>query len=107
MPFNSFVAGVGGHLQDGAVDLQVTKNGNVMCDIKAGYGAPGYTDPCGTKHLSSMDVCRNVGSTQAGDKWSVTANYDFTQHPPMMGGYGLVPVTGVAIAYVADPSDDA
>ncbi|KAI0133571.1 hypothetical protein BJ170DRAFT_678514 [Xylariales sp. AK1849] len=98
--FDRIMTGVGGHIQDGGIDLQVTKNGQIMCDIVAGYGeSAAFIDPDGEAHLSSMSICKELGRAVTGDLWSVTAQYDFSKHRPIMEGYRYAPVMGVAIAY--------
>lgn len=89
-----------GHVNDGGVDLQLIRDGEVACDSVAGYGeSAGYVDTR-MMHISSMSECSGL-TVQVGDKWSVKANYDFDKHEPMMEGSNLAPVMGIGVLYIA------
>lgn len=86
-----------GHLHDGGVDIQIIKNGETIFDSIARYGeSAGYVQVTememdGKKmamemtHISSMSELSNI-KTEAGDRWTVKANYDFGKHQAMMEG---------------------
>ncbi|CAJ2505383.1 Uu.00g127770.m01.CDS01 [Anthostomella pinea] len=101
MPFPAVVGGVGGHVDDGAVDLQVLKNGEVACSIVPGYGqTPGSIGGSGKIHISNMSACIGLRLTAPGDEWAVMAHYDFKQHEPIRRGPIPAPVKGILVAYL-------
>ncbi|KAK3316258.1 hypothetical protein B0H66DRAFT_560838 [Apodospora peruviana] len=52
-------------------------------------------------HISSMSSCALLGKQMnVGDEWTITANYNLTDHAPMTEGDGLAPVMGISIMYV-------
>jgi hypothetical protein len=56
-----------------------------------------------SEHICFMSPCNNYGQIKIGEEWSVTAQYDFGEHHPMLDGNGNVDgVMGIAITYVAD-----
>ncbi|KAK4166449.1 hypothetical protein QBC43DRAFT_18303 [Cladorrhinum sp. PSN259] len=111
---------IGGHLDDGGETLEVTRNGTVVCEMRAGYeGAegslevgsgrgndgsygPGVVEPA-KEHLSSMSSCALLGRMEVGDEWGLTANYNLTKHKPTeerSASGQLALVMGVALMYV-------
>lgn len=106
MEFDATIVGAGGHLHDGSVDMVLKKNGQVMCDLVASYGTiPGCVDRSGIPHISDISECSNIGPTAKGDQWSITANYDFNKHQPMMYQNGTyASVMGIVIMYALDPN---
>ncbi|KAH8797547.1 hypothetical protein F5882DRAFT_475323 [Hyaloscypha sp. PMI_1271] len=102
-----------GHLHDGGVHLDITKNNSTMCDCAAAYGQdPGYVDPSGMSmpgmpmmnmgmHISSLSEC-STGQINLGDKLTVTAFYNTTEYMPMTNTDGsLAPIMGIALLYLA------
>ena len=108
--------GIGGHLHDGGVNLEVTKNGQLICDSRATYGGkpeyiegPTSLEMPGMAHLSEMSRCQGtreapVTSIAVGDRIAIAANYDMTPTGP--GGHmhegemAPHPVMGIAIGYL-------
>jgi hypothetical protein len=102
-----------GHLHDGGVHLNITKNNSTMCDCAAAYGQdPGYVDPSGMSmpgmpmmnmgmHISSLSEC-STGQINLGDNLTVTAFYNTTEYTPMTNTDGsLAPIMGIALLYLA------
>jgi hypothetical protein len=102
-----------GHLHDGGVHLDITKNNSTMCDCAAAYGQdPGYVDPSGMNmpgmpmmnmgmHISSLSEC-STGQINLGDNLTVTAFYNTTEYTPMTNTDGsLAPIMGIALLYLA------
>ncbi|KAK8044985.1 hypothetical protein PG993_005009 [Apiospora rasikravindrae] len=101
LPKSGLVWAVGGHLEDGGINLQLTGNGATLCASKAGYGeTPSYVDFAGTPRISSMGLCFDVGNQTAGDQWSITGHYDLTQHPALPFGNNPAPVVAAIEAFV-------
>ncbi|KAK3995860.1 hypothetical protein QBC44DRAFT_14689 [Cladorrhinum sp. PSN332] len=97
--FGGKVVWAGGHLVDGGDTLEVTKNGTVVCEMRAGYEHDGAEFK--KEHLSSLGSCDSVGRMEVGDEWGLTANYNFTKHAPMEERSGNpAPVMGVSLMYV-------
>lgn len=99
--------GIAGHIHDGGTHLTIEHNGQLVCDSKAGYGGPAYTegpgsvDMPGMAHLSSMTICRGsaaqpVATIRTGDQIQLTAFYDSNAHMQM----GDEPVMGIAVGYL-------
>lgn len=123
-----------GHLHDGGIDFQViakeTNKDAVVCNSVAGYGeSAGYVVDHPVHHhdgddddddhdhesqhfmteaaLSSMSSCAASGvRIKAGEKWSVQANYNFTQHAATHSHEdGMpAPVMGITLMYVVKDS---
>jgi len=103
------------HLHDGGVVLDIAKNDKSVCSRTAQYGeSPGFISPMmqgmqmdmgmdmDMLHISSMETCTGVGRTEVGDKWSIKAAYNMTQHPGMIGeDMKRAPVMGLAIMFIA------
>jgi hypothetical protein len=102
-----------GHLHDGGVHLDITKNNSTMCDCAAAYGqSPGYVDPSSMSmpgmpmmnmgmHISSLSEC-STGQINLGDNLTVTAFYNTTEYMPMTNNDGsLAPIMGIALLYLA------
>jgi hypothetical protein len=117
-PYSGSIVLMGGHLHDGGELLEVTQNGKSICDFKPTYGAtPGYIDmipmnmssmpniPAGMSmsmtHISNITTCTNVGNFNSGDSFGIQADYNITDHAPMLGSNGTIePVMGISILYV-------
>ena len=116
-----------GHVHDGGVLLETTRNGRVVCATVPVYGgSPGFVDPPpapaaggeeehhhmpgmdmgyrggGLAHVSSMQPCEGLGRIEAGDVWSVVATYNLTARPAMVDHHGeTVPIMGIVGLYFA------
>jgi hypothetical protein len=117
-PYSGSIVLMGGHLHDGGELLEITQNGKSICDFKPTYGAtPGYIDmmpmnmssmpnmpagmPMSMTHVSNISICTNVGNFNAGDGFGIQANYNITDHAPMLGSDNTIePVMGISIIYV-------
>ncbi|KAH8897007.1 hypothetical protein GQ53DRAFT_498502 [Thozetella sp. PMI_491] len=104
------------HIHDGGSNILVTKNGQTYCDGKAKYGeSSGYisgmggmdmsghsmSHDMGMKHISSISGCSTEELIQPGDKWSVKANYNLTEHAPMIEANNVpAPIMGIGVLYV-------
>ncbi|KAK6850732.1 hypothetical protein PG987_000366 [Apiospora arundinis] len=94
-----FVYAVGGHLEDGGITAELTKNGAAICTSQATYGGSAqYIDWTGTPRVSWMDICHAVGNVTTGDQLSVTGHYDLTQHPALPVGSNSAPVIAAFLA---------
>jgi hypothetical protein len=101
-----------GHIHDGGVNLNITKNNSTLCDSVAAYGQnSGYIDPGMSMpgmpmtnmgmHISSFSEC-STGQVNLGDNLTVTAFYNTTEYMPMMNPDGsLAPIMGIALLYLA------
>ena len=102
-----------GHIHDGGVNLDITKNNSTLCDSVAAYGQnSGYIDPSGMSmpgmpmgnmetHISSLSQC-STGQVNLGDNLTVTAFYNTTEYMPMTDTDGsLANVMGIAVLYLA------
>ena len=97
---------------DGAVDIEVSRNGQTLCRAPAGYGreagyfntmrVAGVEEKAMVGHISDIETCtEGLGSTQKGDEWSVKALYNMTAHPPMREQDGSPSlIMGVAIVFI-------
>jgi hypothetical protein len=115
--FNGLILGMGGHLHDGGVDLQIWNNpGKQMCNSVAKYSEKpeyksrtaggGHAHGGATDHISSMSICylgemplrdlkRGVGS------WYVTGRYDYSKYPGMVAKGKQSTVMVIALMYTA------
>jgi len=123
--YEGSVLGMSGHLHDGGVLLTVSDNNKIICNVTPTYGAtPGYIDsvpmnmsmgtmPMGTTpmgnmpmnmaHLSNMSTCLYPGNFAIGDKFSISAYYNTSEHPLMLDASGQPqPVMGVSVVYVTN-----
>ncbi|OAA64219.1 hypothetical protein SPI_02866 [Niveomyces insectorum RCEF 264] len=113
-----------GHLHDGGLQLDFVKNGQVVCSSVAAYGeTPGYVSPpaagmgtgmgmgmgttgmtdADTTHISSLTYCPDLGTTHAGDQWSVTAHYNLTAHPGMETASGAsMAIMGIGLMFAVE-----
>jgi hypothetical protein len=119
--FDGEVVGLGGHLHDGGVNIQLTVNNSTqVCTSAAKYGETpeyvfqqaGMTMPGGEiiaeKHISSMSTCyydnvgvRKLSKTQS---WTLQANYDYDKYTGNREADGdQANIMGIAIMYVAVP----
>jgi hypothetical protein len=102
-----------GHIHDGGVNLDITKNNSTLCDSVAAYGQnSGYIDPSGMSmpgmpmgsmgtHISSLSQC-STGQVNLGDNLTVTAFYNTTEYKPMTDTDGsLANVMGIAVLFLA------
>lgn len=102
-----------GHIHDGGVNLDITKNNSTFCDCVAAYGQnSGYIDSSGMSmsgmpmanmgtHISSLSEC-STGQVNLGDSLAVTAFYNTTEYMPMTNTDGsLAPIMGIALLYLA------
>ncbi|KUJ16009.1 uncharacterized protein LY89DRAFT_750161 [Mollisia scopiformis] len=103
-----------GHLHDGGVNLDITKNNQTACDCTSAYGqTPGYMDPMGSSgmmsmpgmtmgtHISSITEC-STGQVNLGDNMMVTAYYNTSEYEPMTNTDGtLAPIMGIGLLYLA------
>ncbi|KAH8885837.1 hypothetical protein GQ53DRAFT_876673 [Thozetella sp. PMI_491] len=118
-PWRSQVSGdiitAGGHVHDGGTGLKLVKNQEVICDFVPKYGGdPAFAEPMdhmdvgagmdshrgNMTHISSMNLCNNMGHTKQGDLWSVVASYNFTAHAPMLEDGKPGDVMGIAIVHL-------
>ncbi|KAJ9495183.1 hypothetical protein H2202_009433 [Exophiala xenobiotica] len=95
----------GGHLHDGGTHIELMKNGQVMCNLNATYGAYEYMANS-ERHISSIDTCQ-PGKVDPGDVWSLVAHYDTQLHKPMAKSDGsLEPVMGIMLLYAASDTPE-
>lgn len=102
-----------GHLHDGGTELLVRKGRKgkeeTVCKSLAGYGE-GMTHEIQKRHggmdmshIETMSMCHSVGRIEAGEEWSVRADYDLEAHAPMMDASGEPEgVMGIAVMYVVE-----
>ncbi|ERS98074.1 uncharacterized protein SPSK_06397 [Sporothrix schenckii 1099-18] len=108
------------HLHDGALQLDIAKNGATVCEGVATYGGtPEYVSqvpgpdmpgmpgmsmgPVPLTHISAIHKCYDVGTTSSSDAWSITAHYNFTAHPGLETTNGLAkPIMGIALLFLAE-----
>jgi len=115
------ILGVGGHLHDGGVDLQVKDTSGVQCNSYAKYGeTPEYVQPkmampgmaghaeagAADKHISSMHACyfdeiKNRKISKGQGSWHITAQYDYDKFPGMKEDGKQSSIMGIALMYVA------
>jgi hypothetical protein len=116
---DGIVLGIGSHLHDGGTHLAISKNGQLVCDNTATYGAtPGYIDPnmmpgmnmsnmpdmsMTMMHISNITACYmpENGEVKAGDEFNIKAYYDMTKHMGMLEGDGkMSPIMGISVMYI-------
>ncbi|KAF2405054.1 hypothetical protein EJ06DRAFT_552503 [Trichodelitschia bisporula] len=113
--FEGEIIGVGGHLHDGGVDLQILSGEQQQCNSVAQYGErpeylfrgkmgamANYAD----KHISSMSACYNEALTVRqlvpGQVWTIKARYDYDKFPGNRDHAGKQEsVMAIALMYVA------
>jgi hypothetical protein len=116
------IVAAGGHLHDGGTLCQLRQNNKTLCNFEALYGTTaGYVDPYGVNmshgnmtsmkagtamtHISSMPLCYNPGRYKVNDTFGITAFYNATKHPLMIGEKSaLEAVMGIAMIYVDNDS---
>jgi hypothetical protein len=104
-----------GHLHDGGTHLDVRKDDESVC-----RSVPKYDDKemdhgdghdlvrrhgggMDMSHITKMSMCHNIGRIEAGEKWTVRADYDIAAHPPMLDVNGVPEgVMGIAVMYVVE-----
>lgn len=104
-----------GHLHDGGTHLNVRKDGESVCMSMPKYGDKGMNHGEGhdlvrrhgggmdMSHITEMSMCHNVGRIEAGEEWTVRADYDIAAHPPMMDANGAPEgVMGIAVMYIVE-----
>jgi len=91
--FEGEIVGLGAHLHDGGVKVEITGGGKLQCLSKAGYAeskefiqtmAMGK-DKTIAKHISSMTTCYDdevlpIPKLTKGTSWMVTGYYDYNAH---------------------------
>ncbi|CAK7221430.1 hypothetical protein SCUCBS95973_004498 [Sporothrix curviconia] len=108
------------HLHDGALQLDISKNGTLVCAGVASYGqtaayiskVPGLgmpgmpgmsTGPTELTHISSIHVCSDAGTTSSNDHWSVTAHYNLKEHPGLETVNGQAkPIMGIGLLFLVE-----
>jgi len=74
--------GIGGHLHDSGVDMDIYLNDVLICKSVAHYGeTPAYIGLMGETHISSISTCYGsesnpVAHFNVGDRIKISANYD-------------------------------
>lgn len=119
--FEGEVLGMGSHLHDGGVNINVIMNKESVCDSQAKYGEnsqyifkgaknamPGG-EKVAEKHISSMTTCyyENVGVKKLapGQSWSITGDYDYKKFEGNLEGDGdQAGVMAIAIMFVKVPA---
>ncbi|QDS72079.1 hypothetical protein FKW77_003155 [Venturia effusa] len=113
--FEGEILGVGGHLHDGGVDLQVQVAGQDNCVSKAGYGEKpefifkkmtmGAAAGMAEKHISSMSACyfneQKVTQLLKSQSWQIKGNYDYDKFEGNKDDGKQSSVMGIALMYVA------
>ena len=104
---NARIVNVVSHLHDGGVKLRLQKEGSDVCVSEAEYGATssskGHKHGMEMSHIVRMSDCSDAGRISIGEEWSVQAQYDLTNHEPMLNEDGQPePVMGIAIVYVVE-----
>jgi hypothetical protein len=115
--FNGLILGVGGHMHDGGVDLQIWANpGKQMCNSVAKYSekdeykskmaAGGHAHGGAKDHISSMSICylgempqREIAAGQG--SWYVTGRYDYSKWAGMLEKGKQSEVMVIALMYTA------
>jgi hypothetical protein len=117
------ILGVGGHVHDGGLNVDIELNKKTICDSKAVYGGrPEYLSPLadtGDKmmdmmmdksrvHISDMGICYgkvdNLPTIKKGDVVDITGYYDYSKHAPMGDDAGNPSgVMAIAIMFVKQP----
>jgi hypothetical protein len=118
--FEGDIIGVGGHLHDGGVNLEIKSSPSTLaCNSVAKYGESSeyiYHAPNGTmmdtivaeKHISSMSGCYNqmmpVRKLEKSQNWILKANYDYNQFTGNTAKNGKQQdIMGLSLMYVAVP----
>ncbi|KAF2670530.1 hypothetical protein BT63DRAFT_240512 [Microthyrium microscopicum] len=122
--FNGQLLGVGGHLHDGGMMVNVYQNDKVICKSTPKYAktAGGHSHgrrsethslarrdgpeaADGKDHIKEMTTCSMMGGLTKGDKIRIDAVYDFNAHEGGKSKAGAyTEVMGIAILYAAaDP----
>jgi len=118
--YNGDMLGVGGHLHDGGVVLNVYKNQEKICISTAKYGMGGGhghgrrgigglekrqgngPSSDGKSHIQEMSTCRDMGRVKSSDQIWIDAEYDYQKHAGMTSKTGKnTEVMGIAIMYLA------
>ncbi len=112
---NARIICVLGHLHDGGAHLDVRKDDESVCRSVPKYDDKGMDHGHGHElvrrhgagmdmsHITEMSMCHNIGRIQAGEEWTVRADYDIAAHPPMLDASGEPEgVMGIAVMYVVE-----
>jgi hypothetical protein len=118
--FTGKILGVGGHLHDGGMQLDIKVNNKVLCSSKAAYaqskeyingggngahGASTHGHGVALKHISSMSSCYvpNIPVTELtkDQSWHVEGQYDYSQHDGNKDGNKQAEIMAIALMYVA------
>lgn len=106
-----------GHLHDGGTHLDVRKDDESVCRSVPKYDDKGMEHGHGDghglvrrhdggmdmSHITEMSMCHNIGRIEAGEEWTVRADYDIAAHPPMLNASGVPEgVMGIAVMYVVE-----
>jgi hypothetical protein len=74
-----------GHLHDGGINIELRRNGTIICDSRAVYGGTGSQgfapDGRSWETIHEMTQCRDPVRLRKGDILTVVAIYDTTKHP--------------------------
>jgi hypothetical protein len=97
--FDGTIMGMGTHVHDGGLRVQVFQNDKQICQSDSIYGGnPEYISPpimmdnkalaeamsVDNTHISQQSICYNSGMMKKGDTFHLKGTYDFSQHPPML-----------------------
>ena len=97
------------HLHDGGTHLELRKNTSIVCDAEAIYRTYEslQSSNLGEEHISTISECANLGRSEAGDEWSITAYYDASKHSLMNRMDGSPePVMGISLAYMTETPEE-
>ena len=116
--FNGLILGVGGHMHDGGLDVQIWANpGKQMCNSVAAYAekaeyrskavaAGGHAHAGAKDHISSMTICYMGEMPQrqmvvGQGSWYVTGRYDYSKWAGMLEKGKQSEVMVIALMYTA------
>ena len=79
---NGYLINVSPHLHDGALNIKLFRNGELVCTSKAVYGGGAGAELNGEKWetITSYEECSNPVKIKKGDTLKMTADYDLTKH---------------------------
>jgi len=73
-------------MHDGGVNMVFTVNGKEVCKSNLLYGGPGHemTEKDGSvwKSMSGTEGCSDAIPVKKGDKFGLSADFDFEKYPP-------------------------
>jgi hypothetical protein len=125
--FEGRLLGVGGHVHDGGVDLQVMYSAkDELCNSRAAYaenkqyisfggasngmsgGAHSHMTGLATNHISSMSACYipklPIKDLKRSQEWQITARYDYNKFPGNKENGKQSTIMAIALMYVAIPA---